>query len=146
MKEVKSSLLLEDQLCFPLYASSHMITRMYQPYLKEIGLTYPQYIVMLVLWENRHLTIGELGEKLFLNSNTLSPLISKMKEKGLLTKQRSSTDERTLEIALTHNGKKLRTAAEAVPQKLLHSLKMPIEELLQMRTLLWKFLKGFEKR
>lgn len=144
--ENKSYLLLEEQLCFPIYATSRMVTRLYQPHLDEIGLTYPQYIVMLVLWENDKITISEICEKLYLHTNTLTPLLNKMKEKGLITKTRSSEDERTVIIELTNKGKELKEDAELVPLKLLESVNFPEKDLLEMRSLMWKFLQSFDNK
>lgn len=140
-----SYLRLEEQLCFPIYATSRMITRLYQPYLQAIDLTYPQYLVMLVLWEESNLTVGQLGKKLFLNTNTLTPLLNKMKEKGLLLKNRNSSDERTVEIKITEIGKKLKSQAEKIPHNLLEEIKMEQQDLLDMQKLMWKFLKSFDK-
>ena len=144
--EQKSYLSLKDQLCFPIYASSRMVTRMYQPLLKKVDLTYPQYLVMLVLWEDERLSVSQLGKKLFLNTNTLTPLIKTMKEKNLVLKERSRTDERTVFIQLTGKGKLLQEQAESIPLALFSSLNMSQEEFLQMRKLMWKFLDGFEDK
>ena len=140
----KSYLLLKDQLCFPIYATSRMVTRMYQPLLKVVNLTYPQYLVMLVLWEEENLSVSQLGKKLYLNTNTVTPLLKKMKDKNLVLKERSSTDERTVYIQLTPEGKSLQKRAESIPLALFNSLNMSIEEFVQMKKLMWKFLDGFE--
>ncbi len=142
--EQKSYLSLNDQLCFPIYATSRMVTRMYQPLLKKVDLTYPQYLVMLVLWEEEKLSVSQLGKKLYLNTNTLTPLLKKMKEKNLVLKERSSTDERTVFIQLTDKGKLLQKRAESIPLALFSSLNMSQDEFQQMRKLMWKFLDGFE--
>jgi len=140
----KSHLLLKEQLCFPIYATSRMITRLYQPWLDKIGLTYPQYLVMLVMWEEEKLSVGQLGKKLYLNTNTLTPLVNKMRDKGLLNKVRSAEDERTVFIELTNKGQALKEKVEDIPLALLDSMDMSTEELKQMRKLMWKFLEGFE--
>lgn len=135
---------LNKQLCFPIYATSRMITRLYQPLLDKLQLTYPQYLVLLVLWEQKNLTVSSIGEKLFLNSNTLTPLIKKMVEKGLLKKERSTTDERTVHINLTEKGKELQHEAQNIPLELANNLNMPLDELETMHQLMWKFLGSFE--
>ncbi len=141
--EENSNLFLPEQVCFPLYASSRMITRLYQPLLEAFELTYPQYLVLLVLWQHKKLTVTELGSKLFLNTNTLTPLIRKMKEKKLLTKQRSNKDERTVFIALTPKGQALEEEAKGVPKELIKSLKMSSEDLEDIRAIMWRFLDNF---
>ena len=102
---------LENQLCFPLYAASKEITRRYAPYLEPLDLTYTQYIVMLVLWEEKKCNVSELGKKLFLDSGTLTPLLKKLEAKGYVVRQRSADDERRVCVALTPQGSKLQTAA-----------------------------------
>ena len=112
------SLKLENQLCFPLYACSKEITRRYKPFLSKLDLTYTQYITMMVLWENRELSVKELGDKLFLDSGTLTPLLKKLESKGYLTRNRSVKDERNLIIKITDKGMALREEALAVPQEI----------------------------
>ncbi len=140
-----SPLLLPEQVCFPLYASSRMITRLYQPLLEKFDLTYPQYLVLLVMWQEEKLSVSELGSRLYLKTNTLTPLIKKMKEKDLLTKQRSSKDERTVFIELTEKGKALEDPAKSVPNSLIKSLNMSHEDLEQIRAIMWRFLNGFKE-
>lgn len=142
--EEKSRLLLKEQLCFPIYATSRMVTRLYQPWLDELSLTYPQYLVMLVLWEEEKLSISQLGKRLYLNTNTLTPLLKKMKDKKLVEKERSSEDERTVYIELTEKGRELKKKAEAIPAALVEAIDMSAEELQQMRKLMWKFLDRFD--
>lgn len=141
--EENSNLFLPEQVCFPLYASSRMITRLYQPLLEAFELTYPQYLVLLVLWQHKKLSVTELGNKLFLNTNTLTPLIRKMKEKKLLTKQRSNKDERTVFIALTKKGQELEEQAKGVPKALIKSLDMSSDDLENIRAIMWRFLDNF---
>jgi len=109
---------LRNQLCFPLYAASRQITRMYQPLLKELGLTYPQYLILLVLWESTELSVTEIGEKLQLNSNTLTPLLKRMETQGLLIRSRSVDDERIVRIQLTPEGEKMKDQAVKIPREL----------------------------
>ncbi|MBN2281633.1 MAG: MarR family transcriptional regulator [Candidatus Marinimicrobia bacterium] len=133
-------LLLENQLCFPIYAASRVIIRHYQPYLDELNLTYPQYLVMMVLWEKSPLTVTEIGNRLFLNSNTLTPIIKKMIKKGFIEKTRDLDDERKVKITLTENGLALQDKAQQVPVSLLNNINIPNEDLLKMREIMWKFL------
>ena len=105
-------LLLKNQLCFPLYAASREILRRYTPLLKELDLTYTQYIVMMVLWEEQKLTVGELGKKLFLDTGTLSPLLKAMEKKNLLRRTRDSVDERIVMIEITQQGEALKDKAD----------------------------------
>ncbi|HEV7381917.1 MAG TPA: MarR family transcriptional regulator [Dyadobacter sp.] len=126
---------LSNQLCFPLYALSRKITSHYLPILDKLGLTYPQYLVMLVLWEEQKLSVKELGERLLLDSGTLSPLLKKLQERHLLTRTRSTDDERVVQIELTDSGIALKTKAAEVPNAIMCSLKMSVEEMDQMRTL-----------
>ncbi|MBL6447767.1 MarR family transcriptional regulator [Fulvivirga sp. 29W222] len=143
MKE-KSHLLLKEQLCFPIYATSRMVTRLYQPWLDKLGLTYPQYLVMLVLWEEQRLTVSQLGKRLYLNTNTLTPLLKKLRDKGMVAKERSKDDERTVHIELTEKGQELKAQAEDIPANLLEAIDMPVEELRQMREWMWKLLGKFD--
>lgn len=139
----ESHLLLKDQLCFPIYATSRMVTKLYQPHLDKLNLTYPQYLVMMVLWEQNELTVSAIGDRLFLKTNTVTPLLKKMSDKGLLDKIRSTKDERTVIIQLSSAGKKLKQKAESIPLELVNSMSLTLDELKQMRELMWKFLKGF---
>lgn len=141
----KSDLLhLQEQLCFPIYATSRMITRLYQPHLDAIDLTYPQYLTMLVLWEKDNLKIGDLGDRIYLKTNTLTPLLKKLEAKKMILRKRSKEDERSVIISLTHKGKKLKDKASEIPLRLLESIDMSKEELIQMRTSMWKMLGKFE--
>lgn len=143
--KVNEALKLENQICFPIYATSRMITRLYQPLLVNIELTYPQYLVMLVMWEHKKLNVSQLGSNLFLNTNTLTPLLKKMEEKKLLERERSSENERMVFITLTQEGEKLREKAADVGQCLAKELNMEEEELRQLHFLTWKFLKSFKE-
>jgi DNA-binding MarR family transcriptional regulator len=109
------SLLLDDQLCFALYAASRAVTARYRPLLDELGLTYPQYLVMLVLWEQDSLSVRDLGSALHLESSTLSPLLKRLEANGLLRRERRPDDERSVAIRLTGAGARLRDRAGAVP-------------------------------
>lgn len=114
---VKSNpeLLLDNQLCFALYSASLAMTKLYKPLLDALGLTYPQYLVMLVLWEHDDITVSALGERLSLDSGTLTPLLKRMEAAGWLVRQRSAEDERRVQVSLTPAGHELRTRAATVP-------------------------------
>lgn len=133
-------LLLENQLCFPLYACSKEIIKRYRPFLDELGLTYTQYLVMLVLWEKQSLTSKELGQMLYLDSGTLTPVLKKLEEKGLLSRRRSGDDERNLLVWLTEDGDALKLRAAHVPQSLAACVKLDAGEARELYRLLYKFL------
>jgi DNA-binding MarR family transcriptional regulator len=109
---------LDRQVCFPLYAASNLLNRMYRPALDEIGLTYPQYLVMLALWEAEPQSVGELGGKLYLDSGTLTPLLKRMEAAGLISRRRDAQDERRVLVELSAAGRALREAAQKVPETL----------------------------
>lgn len=109
---------LDLQVCFPLYAASNLINRLYRPVLSELGLTYPQYLVMLALWEQAPRTVGAIGEALYLDSGTLTPLLKRMEQAGLVTRTRDPEDERRVKVNLTAQGRDLRKQAERVPETL----------------------------
>ena len=115
MTQSDSLLDLDRQLCFALYSASLAMTKAYKPMLVELGLTYPQYLVMLALWQHGSQRVGELGERLGLDSGTLTPLAKRLQMLGLIVRQRSVVDERQVEISLTAAGKKLRAQAEPIP-------------------------------
>lgn len=132
---------LENQMCFPLYAAARKVTGLYTPILAELDLTYTQYIVMLVLWEKDEVSVKEIGERLFLDSGTLTPLLKNLEKKGLLTRNRSKEDERVTIAKLTEEGKALREKALKVPEQVVSCVKLEPEEALQLYTLLYKILK-----
>ena len=113
---------LNNQICFPIYSVSRLITKAYKPFLEEMGLTYPQYLVLLALWENDNIAMNKIGEKLLLNTNTLSPLVKRMEKMELLRRKRSEKDERSVFIQLTEKGKELKNKAVPIPEKLLNTL------------------------
>ncbi len=113
-----SNLLLENQLCFALYSTSLAMNKAYQPLLKQLGLTYSQYLVMLVLWEHEKMTVSEMGRLLFLDSGTLTPLLKRLEQAQLVKRERSSEDERQVFVSLTHAGKKLKDKAREIPEKM----------------------------
>ena len=134
------ALRLENQLCFPLYACAREIVKQYKPFLDEIGLTYTQYITMMVLWEKREVTSKEIGERLHLDSGTLTPVLKKLAEKGLVTRNRSPVDERNLTVALTEAGARLRQRAENIPAKMGECIVMDPQEAATLYGLLYKLL------
>lgn len=135
---------LSNQICFPLYASGKEIVRKYQPYLEKLDLTYTQYIVLMVLWERDHLSVKEIGAKLYLDSGTLTPLINKLITKGFIQKEKSLDDERELIISLTSDGIKLKEKAKEIPPLIAKKVKLTQKEAKTLYTLLYKLLDGFE--
>ncbi len=127
---------LENQLCFPLYACAKEIVRRYREPLGALNLTYTQYIVMMALWERDSLTEGELGEKIYLDSGTLTPVLKRLEKQGYLSRRRSAADERRLVLTLTQEGKALREQAVAVPAAMQGCIDLPAEDLLQLKALL----------
>lgn len=136
----KDPLALKNQLCFPLYAAAKEIVRAYQPMLDDLDLTYTQYIVMMVLWEHKQMNVKTLGEYLYLDSGTLTPLLRKMEAKGFLTRERSKSDERTVIITITEDGQKLHEQAGDIPLKMGSIINMTDEEFATMYKLLYKLL------
>ena len=132
---------LDHQLCFPLYACARETIKLYKPHLDQLDLTYTQYIVMLVLWERRSVSVKELGEALFLDSGTLTPLLKKMEAKGLLTRRRSAEDERSLIVRLTESGLALRERAVEVPPQIARCVNLGPEESRELYRLLNKLLR-----
>ncbi len=134
------SLKLENQLCFPLYAAAREVVRRYTPYLNELGLTYTQYVTMMVMWEHKSLTVKAAGDLLHLDSGTLTPLFKKLEEKGLVTRVRSQTDERNLIVTVTEAGEALKDRAVDIPAKLGTCIDLSQDELFQLYMLLYKLL------
>lgn len=131
---------LDRQICFPLYALSREITQHYRPLLDELDITYPQYLVLLVMWEHKKQTVNQLGVKLRLDSGTLTPLLKRMEQKGFLRRTRSPADERVVEITLTESGRALEHTACCIPEKLAESLRISEEDLVQLYTLVTKLM------
>ena len=135
---------LENQLCFPIYAAARNITSMYTPYLKPLGLTYTQYILFLVLWERDGVSVRELGQRLYLDSGTLTPLLKKMEEAGFVTRERSAADGRVVLVHLTERGRALRHKAEQIPLRLGGCLPLTTEEAKVLHSLLYRLLEAPE--
>ncbi|QIA08869.1 MarR family winged helix-turn-helix transcriptional regulator [Draconibacterium halophilum] len=127
---------LRNQLCFPIYAASRLITRTYQPLLDELKITYPQYLVLMVLWEHDSMPVNTIAKKLILNTNTITPLLKRMETQGIVKRTRSNTDERKVTVSLTDKGRQLRMQAADIPEKLVAQLdtdKFSIDELIDLR-------------
>lgn len=134
---------LDNQLCFPIYAASRLITRAYQPHLDDLGITYPQYLVLMVLWETDGLSVHDISERLILNTNTLTPLLKRMEAQGLVTRTRSSQDERVVRIQLSAKGKALREEAADIPLRLnerLQESNLNLEQLLELKSNLHRLI------
>jgi len=131
---------LENQLCFPLYACAREVVRKYTPYLDAIDLTYTQYVAMMVLWEHRSVTSKEMGERLHLDSGTLTPVLKKLEEKGFVTRSRSQADERNLLVSLTEKGAALRSQAVCIPEKIGACIQLEPQEALTLYNILYKLL------
>ena len=142
MDEKYDDLRLESQLCFPLYACAKEIVRLHTPLLGPLDLTYTQYIAMLALWEKRELTVKELGDRLWLDSGTLTPLLKKLEGKGYIARRRSDSDERSVVLSLTAEGERLREQAAAVPPQADCRVRLEPEEAEELCALLNKILDG----
>ncbi|MDO4648419.1 MAG: MarR family transcriptional regulator [Eubacteriales bacterium] len=131
---------LENQLCFPLYACARKVVGLYTPYFKPLGITYTQYIVLLVLWEEDQLPVGDLCRKLYLDNGTMTPLLKKMEEHGLLTRTRSTKDERVVVVTLTDKGRELKQKALEIPGNIAPCMKLDPEEAQTLYKLLYKII------
>ena len=140
--DYREAMKLDHQLCFPIYAASRVITSLYTPYLKPLGLTYTQYILFLVLWEKDGLTVGEICKRLMLDSGTLSPILKKLRQQGLIEKQQSTTDERSFIITLTEQGRDLQEQAKDIPLQVGSCVHLEAEKALLLRDLLNELLKN----
>ena len=140
MTDKYAALRLKNQLCFPLYAVSNMITRKYKPLLDMLDLTYTQYIVMMVMWEEKQVNEKLLCESLYLKSNTLTPLLKKLEDKGYIKKEKDKRDERNLVITLTESGKKLQNEALCVPETISKEFHLTPDEATSLYTVLYKML------
>ncbi|MBD5518697.1 MAG: MarR family transcriptional regulator [Lachnospiraceae bacterium] len=136
------SLKLENQLCFPLYACSKEVIRRYKPYLDKLDLTYTQYIAMMVMWEKKEVTVKELGQCLYLDSGTLTPVLKKLEEKNYVVRNRSKEDERNLIVSITQEGEALKEQAVQIPASLSACIDVEPQEAQQLYQLLYKLLGG----
>ncbi|MCR5700784.1 MAG: MarR family transcriptional regulator [Lachnospiraceae bacterium] len=143
MAKKYEQLLLKNQLCFPLYACSRKIVSSYTPYLKPLGLTYTQYVVFMVLWEQESVNVGQLGSILHLDAGTLTPLLKKLEKEGYVTRERSKEDERITIVSITEKGMDLKEKCKDIPLKLAQSsTSLSEEESKQLYHLLYKFLEN----
>jgi MarR family transcriptional regulator, organic hydroperoxide resistance regulator len=127
---------LQHQICFPVYAASRLITREYQPYLDKLGITYPQYLVLMILWEEDHVPVNDIAKKLILNTNTITPLLKRMELQEILMRERSKEDERKVLVRLTKKGKQLQEQASLIPELLLNQLmegELDLQDLLKLK-------------
>lgn len=129
---------LENQLCFPLYVAAKEIVKKYRPLLEPLGLTYTQYIAMMVMWENKSVTVGQLGEKLCLDTGTLTPMLKKMQASGLVERKRSQTDERSVIVTITERGEELKAKAADVPLKMAQCVHLDPDDAMKLLEILYK--------
>ncbi|MBP3780393.1 MAG: MarR family transcriptional regulator [Selenomonas sp.] len=142
----KDSLRLENQLCFPLYACARDVVKAYRPHLEALGLTYTQYISMMVLWEEGRVSVRDLGKRLHLDSGTLTPLLKKMESRGYLKRERSTKDERVVIACITEEGRKLKRAAAKIPQAMAKEIAdFSMEEAQELYRLLYKLMGILQK-
>ena len=140
MEEKYESLKLSKQLCFPLYACSREMIKLYKPFLDELGLTYTQYITLMVLWEHKAMTVKALGQELYLDSGTLTPLLKKLEEKGLVTRRRSDLDERNLIVTITELGESMRDRALHIPGEMAKCVNLPKDDIRDLYRMLHQML------
>jgi len=131
---------LENQVCFPLYVASRMLTRAYQPLLNQLDITYPQYLVLMVLWEKDHLTVNEITQQLYLNTNTITPLLKRMEQAGIIQRNRSKEDERKVLISLAEKGKKMKEKAYCIPDEIFNKMGLSLTEIKQLKQTLSKLI------
>ncbi|MBQ7322388.1 MAG: MarR family transcriptional regulator [Clostridia bacterium] len=139
------TLRLENQICFPLYAASRELIKKYKPHLDQLDLTYTQYITMILLWENKTMTVKELGSRLYLDSGTLTPLLKKLESKGLITRTRSMEDERNLNVSLTEQGVQMQAIAADIPAKVAQDTRLDAEDAQTLYRILYRILSETEE-
>ena len=142
----REAMKLANQLCFPLYAAARNVTNLYTPWLKPLGLTYTQYIVLLVLWEKDGITVGEICDRLMLDNGTLSPLLKKMQQAGYIERKRSEKDDRVVLITLTDEGRALQEKAKDVPGKVAGCIDLAPEKAQQLYSLLYELMENQKNR
>lgn len=140
---MNESLILENQLCFPLYACAKEIVRRYTPLLEPLGLTYTQYIAMMVMWEHKSISVRDMGKLLFLDSGTLTPMLKKMEKAGWIQRKRSESDERMVILTITARGEELHDKAAEIPSKMARCVTMENDDALHLYSLLNKLVKTF---
>lgn len=137
---------LGRQLCFPLYAASRLTTRLYLPHLEPLGLTYPQYVVLMILWEDAPCSVSHIGKRAMLKSNTLTPLLKKLEKQGFVSRARDRSDERMVSITLTREGEALKSKCSCIPSALLNEVSFSEEKALQLKTLLEELINAIHNR
>ncbi len=145
MAETYDPLKLENQICFPLYVCAKEVIRRYRPFLDELDLTYTQYIAMMALWEERSLSVRELGERLYLDSGTLTPLLKTLEKKGWIRRERSEKDERVVMATVTEQGMRLRDAACSVPEKVSSCIDLQAEDAAALYEVLHRLIENLKK-
>lgn len=145
MEQNYDGLKLENQMCFPLYAASREVIKRYRPYLEKLDLTYTQYIAMMVFWQEKKISVKELGKKLFLDSGTLTPVLKSLEAKGYVHRSRSKEDERVLLVEITDKGEELKEQAALIPEKMAGCSKLEPSEAMQLYQLLYKLLGAFSE-
>lgn len=148
MKNNQDVLKLENQVCFPLYVTSRLVTKLYTPMLQELDITYPQYLVLLVLWEQDKISVSDISESLLLESNTLTPLLKRMEAKELIVRHRSKEDERSVILELTRKGKALKRKAMCIPGQILNQLRtndLKTADMIQLKKTLGKIIDTFKE-
>ena len=140
---------LANQLCFPVYAASRLITREYQPFLDKLGITYPQYLVLMILWEKDGLPVNDIAKKLILNTNTITPLLKRMEKDGIIRRKRSGEDERKVIVQLTGKGRELQEEAALIPEQLAARLmegELMIDDLVRLKGMLDSMIRSLSKQ
>ena len=143
--EIYEGLKLKNQICFPLYACAKEVSRKYKPYLDELDLTYTQYIAMMVIWEKKQINVKDLGEQLYLDSGTLTPLLKKLESIGYITRERSKEDERSLNISISKKGEELREKAVIVPQMVSDCISLERDKAIALYNTLYELLDDLTK-
>lgn len=147
MKDNKfDSLLLKNQLCFPLYAASKEIVKKYRPYLEKLDLTYTQYITLMVMWEKKQISAKDLGNILYLDSGTITPVLKSLESKGLIKRSRGTNDERLLIVSITEKGETLKSQATDIPQTIAKCVNLNENEALELYRLLYKILNDIDNK
>lgn len=136
---------LENQFCFLLYATSRELTKQYKPLLNELDVTYPQYLVLLLLWEHKQLNVKKLGEQLYLDSGTLTPMLKRMEQRDLIKRKRSAEDERSVTIQLTDKGQALQTKASSIPFRIAELIGNNKDDIETLKSILHNLLESFQK-
>jgi DNA-binding MarR family transcriptional regulator len=140
---------LGNQLCFPVYAASRLITREYQPFLDKLGITYPQYLVLMILWEEDGMPVNDIAKKLILNTNTITPLLKRMEQQGIIRRKRSRQDERKVIVQLTEKGREMQEEASLIPQQLASRLvegELKLDDLVRLKESLDSMIRSLSKQ